>query len=255
MILYAGCIRSILFLGLVLFVSVWLSARGSAEGRGPADKGKVSSGAETGTPACEENVPGSTEGEMTRKGRYSEEEGRQLLRLARKTIEERFRGARGGGEAGGDPSARFTEPCGTFVTLTKGGRLRGCIGHIMPQGPLFEGVKANAINAAFRDPRFRPLQSDEMAQVKIEVSVLTEPVPVRYKGKEDLLGQLKPGVDGLIIKRGYHQATFLPQVWEQLPEPVEFIAQLKRKAGLPMHFWSPGLRLQRYTVTRWKERT
>jgi AmmeMemoRadiSam system protein A len=256
MIPYAACIRSILFLGFVFLVSVRLSARGAVEGGGPEGKEMASSGVETGTRAHEANAAGATEGEMTRKGRYSEEEGRQLLRLARRTIEERFRGAGGGGKAEGAPSARFTEPCGTFVTLTKGGRLRGCIGHIKPQGPLFEGVKANAINAAFRDPRFRPLQSDEMAQVKIEVSVLTEPVPVRYKGKEDLLGRLKPGVDGLIIKRGYHQATFLPQVWEQLPEKEAFLSQLCLKAGLDGDAWEKGdLEVSVYHVQAFEEET
>jgi AmmeMemoRadiSam system protein A len=254
MIPYAACIRWILFLGFVLLVSVWLSARGFAEDRGPEEKGSVSSGGEAAGPAHKANPHGTMEGEMTRKGSYSEEEGRQLLRLARKTIEQHLRGANGGGEAEGDPPPRFSEWCGTFVTLTKGGRLRGCIGHIMPQGPLFEGVKINAINAAFRDPRFRPLQSDEMAQVKIEVSVLTEPVPLRYKGKEDLLSQLKPGVDGLIIKKGYHQATFLPQVWEQLPQKEVFLSQLCLKAGLDGDAWEKGdLEVSGYQVQAFEE--
>jgi AmmeMemoRadiSam system protein A len=242
MILYSACTRWILLSGFVLLVTAWLSAKGFAEGRGAEDKERVS------------NSPGAMEGNMTQKGRYSEEEGRQLLRLARKTIEQHLRGAGGGGEAEGDPSPRFTEQCGTFVTLTKGGRLRGCIGHIMPQGPLFDEVKVNAINAAFRDPRFRPLQADEMAQVKIEVSVLTEPVPLRYRGKDDLLSQLKPEVDGLIIKRGYHQATFLPQVWEQLPEKETFLSQLCLKAGLDGDAWEKGdLEVSVYHVQAFEE--
>ena len=111
-----------------------------------------------------------------------------------------------------------------------------------------------AINAAFRDPRFRPLQPDEVAQVKIEVSVLTEPIPLRYKGKEDLLSQLKPGVDGLIIKKGYHQATFLPQVWEQLPQKEAFLSQLCLKAGLDGDAWEKGdLEVSVYQVQAFEE--
>jgi len=248
MIPYAAWIRWILLLGSVFLVTTWLSAEGSAE-----DKGRVSPGGVAAHPEHNANIPGAMEDEMTRKGRYSEEEGRQLLQLARKTIEQHLQGA-GGGQIVGDLPPGFSERCGTFVTLTKGGRLRGCIGHIMPQEPLFEGVKVNAINAAFRDPRFPPLQSDEMAQVKIEVSVLTEPVPLRYKGKEDLLGQLKPGVDGLIIRKGYHQATFLPQVWEQLPKKEAFLSQLCLKAGLDGHAWEKGdLEVSVYQVQAFEE--
>jgi AmmeMemoRadiSam system protein A len=254
MIPYAACIRLILLLGSVFLVTAWLSPKGSAEDRAPEDKGRFSLGGEAARPAHKTDTPEAMEGEMTGKGSYSEEEGRQLLRLARKTIEQRLRGAGGGGEAEGNPSPRFTEQCGTFVTLTKGGRLRGCIGHIMPQGSLFEGVKVNAINAAFRDPRFRPLQPDEMDQVKIEVSILTEPVPLRYKGKEDLLSQLKPGSDGLIIKKGYHQATFLPQVWEQLPQKEAFLSQLCLKAGLDGDAWEKGdLEVSVYHVQAFEE--
>ncbi len=254
MIPYAACIRLILCVGFVFLVTTWVSPKGSAEGMGSEDKGRVSSEGEAARPAHKANSPGTMEGEMTRKGRYSEEEGRQLLGLARKTIEQHLQGAEAGSEAEANASPRFTDWCGTFVTLTKGGRLRGCIGHIMPQGPLFEGVKINAINAAFRDPRFRPLQRDEMAQVKIEVSVLTEPVPLRYKGKEDLLGQLKPGVDGLIIKKGYHQATFLPQVWEQLPQKEAFLSQLCLKAGLAGDAWEKGdLEVSVYQVQAFEE--
>jgi AmmeMemoRadiSam system protein A len=254
MIPYAACIRFMLFLGFVLLVSVWLSAKGFAQGKEPEVKLKVSSDGETALPAHKANSAGAMEGEMTRNVRYSEEEGRQLLQLARKTIEERLRGTGSDGEAEGDTPTCFTEWCGTFVTLTKGGRLRGCIGHIVPQGPLFEGVKVNAINAAFRDPRFHPLQPDEMADVKIEVSVLTQPVPLRYKGKEDLLSQLKPGVDGLIIKKGYHQATFLPQVWEQLPQKESFLSQLCLKAGLDGDAWEKGdLEVSVYQVQAFEE--
>jgi AmmeMemoRadiSam system protein A len=254
MIPEAAFIRLMLFLGFVLLVSGWLSAKGFAQGKRPEVKVEISSDGETARPAHKANSAGAMEGEMTGKGRYSEEEGRQLLRLARKTIEQHFRGPGGGGKAEGDTPPRFTEWCGTFVTLTKGGRLRGCIGHIIPQEPLFEGVKVNAINAAFRDPRFRPLQADEMADLKIEVSVLTKPVPLRYKGKEDLLNQLKPGVDGLIIKKGYHQATFLPQVWEQLPQKEAFLAQLCLKAGLDGDAWEKGdLDVSVYQVQAFEE--
>jgi AmmeMemoRadiSam system protein A len=174
---------------------------------------------------------------MTETDRLTEEEGRQLLRVARETI----RHALFEGESENLPetasSHQFAERRGTFVTLTIHRGLRGCIGHIIPQETLIEGVRVNALNAAFRDPRFSPLSKSEFDQIKIEVSILTEPRPLAYSDAGDLLQKLRPGRDGVIIKKGYHQATFLPQVWEQLHDKKAFLTHLCMKAGLAGNAW------------------
>jgi AmmeMemoRadiSam system protein A len=181
------------------------------------------------------------------------EEGKRLLSVARETIEQRFFD-QSGQPSEADLSAKFLKQRGTFVTLTTGGRLRGCIGHIIPQESLIEGVRVNAINAAFKDPRFPPLTKEEWQRVKIEVSILTEPRPLSYSDADDLLNKLRPDVDGLIIKKGYHQATFLPQVWEQLPKKEEFLAHLCLKAGLGADAWKKGdLEVSVYQVQAFEE--
>ena len=192
---------------------------------------------------------------MSNKDQLTPEEGRYLLKVARQTIEQELSGK-------SDrtllkpvlSSTKFSEPRGTFVTLTIDHNLRGCIGHIIPQETLLEGVKENAINAAFRDPRFRPLGKKEFEQIKIEVSILTEPKPLAYANADDLLKKIHPGVDGLIIKKGYHQATFLPQVWDQLPDVKEFLEHLCMKAGLNADEWKKGaLEVQTYQVQAFEE--
>jgi len=167
----------------------------------------------------------------------SEEEGRKLLKAARDTIQNALgeQKSESAGEEGLPPV--LSERRGSFVTLTLQGALRGCIGRIIPQETLLEGVKANAIQAAFRDPRFRPLSRGELDRVKIEVSILTEPVPLSYSDDHDLTNRLRPGTDGVILKKGYKQATFLPQVWEQLPNPGDFLTHLCLKAGLEGDAW------------------
>ncbi len=145
------------------------------------------------------------------------------------------------------------EPGASFVTLTQRGDLRGCIGSLEAHRPLLEDVKANALAAALRDPRFPPLRASELAYTRVEISLLSPPQAIRFASEQDALTQLRPEVDGVIFEYGYHRSTFLPQVWEQLPDPETFLAQLKRKAGLPASFWSGEVRLSRYTVTKWKE--
>ena len=174
---------------------------------------------------------------MSETGLLTEKEGRHLLSMARRTIETRLSNQEGETSSDQSESPQYKEKRGTFVTLTIEGALRGCIGHIIPQETLIEGVRINAINAAFKDPRFRPLSQKEWKRVKIEVSILTDPVPLRYSDAEDLLRKLTPGKDGVILKKGFHQATFLPQVWEQLPEVEEFLMQLCHKAGLNGDAW------------------
>jgi AmmeMemoRadiSam system protein A len=191
---------------------------------------------------------------MTDTERLGEEEGKELLRAARETIknailEETAEGAR---ETAFSP--KFSERRGTFVTLTIDGRLRGCIGHIVPRETLWDGVKGNAIQAAFRDPRFPPLSKNELGRVKIEVSILTEPRPLPYSDADDLKRKLKPGSDGVIIKKGYHQATFLPQVWEQLPEREDFLTHLCLKAGLSGDAWKhKKIEVSTYQVQAFEE--
>lgn len=145
------------------------------------------------------------------------------------------------------------EPGASFVTLTQQGRLRGCIGSLQAHRPLLADVQANAVAAALRDPRFAPLTADELAITQVELSLLSPLQPLDFDDEADALSRLRPGVDGLVLSFGAQRGTFLPQVWEQLPEPAAFLAQLKRKAGLPADFWHAGLRLQRYTVAKYRE--
>ena len=194
------------------------------------------------------------EGDMTETDKLTEEEGRYLIIVARKTIENRLFNKKDQTQADGDISPKYSERRGTFVTLTIGGNLRGCIGHIIPQESLLEGVRVNAINAAFRDPRFRPLSQNEWEKIKIEVSILTDPKPLQYSDADDLLNKLRPGIDGVIIKKGYSQATFLPQVWEQLPDKKEFLTHLCMKAGLNGSEWKKGeLGVSTYQVQAFEE--
>jgi len=145
------------------------------------------------------------------------------------------------------------QPGATFVTLTQDGQLRGCIGSLQAWRPLRSDVQANAVAAGLSDPRFAPLRADELIRTRVEVSLLSAATLMAAIDEGDALAQLRPGVDGVILEHGRHRATFLPQVWEQLPERHQFLAHLKHKAGLSPAFWAPDLRLHRYTVTKWKE--
>jgi AmmeMemoRadiSam system protein B/AmmeMemoRadiSam system protein A len=147
----------------------------------------------------------------------------------------------------------LAQPGATFVTLTQDGALRGCIGSLQAYRPLDQDVRANAVAAAFRDPRFAPLTAGELARIRVEVSLLTAPQPMTFADEADALRQLRPNVDGVIFIAGQRRSTFLPQVWEQLPQPRQFMAHLKQKAGLPADYWSSDVQLQRYEVQKWKE--
>lgn len=145
------------------------------------------------------------------------------------------------------------EPGACFVTLTQNDNLRGCIGSLEAHRPLLDDIKANAYAAAFRDTRFSPLTLDELDLTKIEISLLSSMQPMAFSNEVDALEQLRPGIDGVVFEYGRYRSTFLPQVWEQLPEPAVFMGQLKHKAGLPADFWAPDVRLLHYTVHKWKE--
>jgi len=141
----------------------------------------------------------------------------------------------------------------TFVTLRKGGSLRGCIGSLEAHRPLLLDVKANAVAAAFRDPRFLPVTYLELDEIRIEVSLLSPISAIEFESEDDALACLRPFEDGVVLEYGTHRGTFLPQVWEDLPDPAMFLNQLKRKAGLSASFWADDIRLSRYSVSKWFE--
>ncbi|MEP7181554.1 MAG: AmmeMemoRadiSam system protein A [Betaproteobacteria bacterium] len=175
--------------------------------------------------------------------------GLALVRIARAAI-----GSRLG--AGGDAvpgHAALDRPGATFVTLMQDDELRGCIGTLEPVRPLGIDVRENALAAAFRDPRFEPMRADEFEATAVEVSLLSASEPVVFVDEAHLMAQLRPGVDGVILEYGRHRATFLPQVWDALPSPGDFLAALKRKAGLPVDFRDAAMNVRRYAVIKWKE--
>jgi AmmeMemoRadiSam system protein A len=179
----------------------------------------------------------------------------ELLRIARDAIE--F-GLRSGEPMPADAlptSGPLGEERAVFVTLTLEKNLRGCIGTLEASDILARSVASSAYSAAFQDPRFPPMTPRELPDTVIEISVLSELEPVHAASREDLLAQLRPGVDGLLLQDGHRRSTFLPKVWEQLPDPAHFIANLLTKAGLPEHHWSPAMRVKRYTTLSFNERT
>lgn len=183
--------------------------------------------------------------------RFTAEHGRVLLGIARNSIE----AALGLSAARRPPDESWLKlQRASFVTLTQDGRLRGCIGSLEAQRPLGEDVSHNARAAALSDPRFAPLAREELAATRIEVSLLSTPRPLEFADHAELIARLQPGEDGLILECGAARATFLPQVWEGLPDPERFIAELKRKAGLVDPALSTAkCRIQRYRVLKWKE--
>jgi hypothetical protein len=145
------------------------------------------------------------------------------------------------------------EPAATFVTLTRNRRLRGCMGSLEAQRSLLEDVKANAKAAAFLDPRFEPLTQTEFVSTRIEVSLLSRCERLEFASEAQALARIRPGIDGLILEHGGKRGTFLPQVWDHICDPAEFLRQLKQKAGLEPSFWADDLRLLRYTAVKFRE--
>ena len=179
-------------------------------------------------------------------------EGANLLALARDSV-------RHGLDHGRPLAARpgvdgwLAQPGACFVSLHLGHDLRGCIGRTEASARLVDQLLDNAWAAAFRDPRFPPLEEREFEATSIEVSLLSADEPVDAADEERVLASLRPGVDGVIVQHDARRATFLPQVWDSIADPRAFLAALKKKAGLPEDFWSPGLNVSRYTVTKWAE--
>ena len=173
--------------------------------------------------------------------------GAVLVAIARESIGERL-GVAHAIERG---ESWLAQPAATFVTLRLEEALRGCIGSLDPRRGLGEDVAANACAAAFSDPRFEPLTAVEYASVCIEVSVLSPRTLLEVASEAEAAGALRPGVDGVYLEYRGAAATFLPQVWEDLPDPVEFLVALRHKARLPARFWDPAIRLTRYTVEKY----
>jgi len=171
----------------------------------------------------------------------TEKQGKVLVRLARGTIAARL-GLAGAGNIPEDDLADpiFQEKRGTFVCLKIRKQLRGCMGCLTPSETILEGIQRNAINSAFNDPRFPALTEAELEEAEIEISILTNPQKLEYTDGEDLLKKLRPNIDGVIISKGACRATFLPQVWEQLPRAEDFLSHLCRKACLVPDEWRRG---------------
>ncbi|MCK4742760.1 MAG: AmmeMemoRadiSam system protein A [Sulfuriflexus sp.] len=176
-----------------------------------------------------------------------------LLNLARESIQS--------GLTHGQPlavkkqtySTELQQPRASFVTLHKHGELRGCIGSLEAHQALVDDIASNAFNAAFRDPRFPPLQANEFDQLHIHIEILTPPEPIQFSSEQELLDQLQLGKDGLLLSEGLHRGTFLPTVWESLPRPEQFLFHLKNKAGLPGDYWSDNIKVQRYHTESFEE--
>ncbi|MCK6583449.1 MAG: AmmeMemoRadiSam system protein A [Anaerolineales bacterium] len=173
-------------------------------------------------------------------------EKRTLLRLAREAIDYAVRGKKLQPLDPGSLTPPLLEKGASFVTLTIRGDLRGCIGALEAYQPLAEDVREHAVSAAMDDPRFRPVSEAELSGIHIEVSRLTAPQELEYSTGEDLMRKLRPHIDGVILKHGFHKATFLPQVWEKIPDPAEFLDQLCYKMGERGNLWR-NTKLQVYT--------
>ena len=176
--------------------------------------------------------------------------GKTLLAIARAAISQALGQPHDVIDETAEPLQKFGA---CFVTLNQHGKLRGCIGSLEARRPLLADIKANAVAAALHDPRFPPLTLQELKTTDIELSLLSTLQPLRFESEAHALGQLRPGIDGVVLEYQRFHSTFLPQVWDQLPTPAEFMAHLKYKAGLPPDFWSQKLRLHRYSVQKWKE--
>ena len=179
---------------------------------------------------------------------------RQLLQIARESIQYGLKHRHAMSVDADAYDEQLQRQGGSFVTLNKKGALRGCIGTLQPYQPLVNDVAEHARAAAFSDPRFPPLTLDEFADIVISVSVLGKPSAISFSDEEDLISQLRPSQDGLIFEDGGARGTFLPSVWASLPEPRQFLQQLKRKAGLPVDYWSDSLKISRYTTQSFSEK-
>ena len=180
----------------------------------------------------------------------SDNQGEILLPIARASISE----ALGQPLEAAENAAWLQDKAACFVTLTQQQQLRGCIGTLEAHRTLLEDVKSNARAAALQDTRFSPLTAKELNFTEIEISLLSAMQLIDFSNEQEALAQLRPGIDGVVFEYGSYRSTFLPQVWQQLPDTTEFIAHLKHKAGLSPDFWADEVKLSIYTVSKWQER-
>ena len=181
--------------------------------------------------------------------------GPRLLKLVRETIGLRLGLVEKVDQSGLDGEV-LNQDLATFITLKKDGQLRGCIGNLEATGPLLESLTQNARHAAFNDHRFSPLSKEELERVRIDISILSRPVRLQFDDGNDLLAKLRPGTDGVILKKGRARATFLPQVWKQLPRPRHFMEHLCQKAGLSLESWQDeDIEIYLYQVQSFEEET
>jgi len=179
----------------------------------------------------------------------SDDRGEILLPIARAAISN----ALGVPQTADESAPWLAEPAACFVTLTQNGELRGCIGSLEAHRSLLDDVKSNAVFAALQDQRFLPMEASELDITTIEISLLTPAQPLEVRDENDALSRLRPGIDGVVFEFGSFRSTFLPQVWEHFPQPRVFLAMLKCKAGLPADFWADGVKISRYSVTKFTE--
>ena len=190
---------------------------------------------------------------MSSSNSITEEHRSLLLSLAKKSIQNGLLTGKPLPINVTDYPAELQQKRATFVTLQINGQLRGCIGTLEAERPLVLDVVKNAFAAAFNDPRFPALRDFEFDRLEYHISVLTPAEPMSFSSEQDLLSQIRPGIDGLIIQEGHHRGTFLPSVWESLPDRNDFLVHLKNKAGLPPFYWSDTLKVFRYTTESFPE--
>ncbi|MDT8281337.1 MAG: AmmeMemoRadiSam system protein A [Gammaproteobacteria bacterium] len=185
--------------------------------------------------------------------RALENKGGILLRIARDSIAQALGVTHSTNKTLTQSNPWLQKKGACFITLTQSGQLRGCIGTLQAHRTLFDDVQANAKAAAFNDTRFQPLSVGEFNETQVEVSLLSTTQNMHFSSEQEALAQLQPDIDGIVFEYGSYRSTFLPQVWQQLPDSQQFMAHLKQKAGLPVNFWADEVKLSRYTVTKWKE--
>ncbi len=178
----------------------------------------------------------------------SEKNRRSLLDLAYRSIETGLKTGHPLNINLRDYSAELAQQRATFVTIEKNKQLRGCIGMLEAVLPLAEDISENAFSAAFKDPRFQPLERSELNDLEIHLSILSRSEPIIFTDEADLIAQIRPKIDGLILESGSRRGTFLPSVWQTIPIPTHFFQHLKQKAGLPQKYWSDQIKVFRYTT-------
>ena len=178
--------------------------------------------------------------------KLNDDDKQALLDIAKSSIQHGFKNQNPLPLSLNDYSPLLNEYGASFVTLNLNNQLRGCIGTLVAFQPLVIDISEHAYAAAFKDTRFSPLTENEFEKLQVHISVLTNSTAIDFSDEEDLLRQLQPGVDGLILQAGVHRATFLPSIWEQLPAPKDFLNHLKIKAGLDEHYWGKNIDVSRY---------